>query len=239
MSHIATPHRDTSAEPPASTRRGPAPKPLSVRFAGLYRVEANGCWIWTGYRNHDGYGIWTIRPGLTVRAHRWSYEQKHGPIPQGLELDHFKCDTSSCVNPDHVRPVTHRENVLRSDKTVAAVNLSKTHCKRGHLLPVAGKEYRHCKVCVREAARAKYVPKPRPRREAPPPPRRVDPKVAEADAMVFGVIPERLKPLAAALGAVVGPSPTLRIPEPPRKSIRRDTKLGRGLAALCASREAA
>lgn len=33
-----------------------------------------------------------------------------GPITDGLELDHL-CNVPSCVNPDHLEPVTHAENM--------------------------------------------------------------------------------------------------------------------------------
>ncbi len=30
-----------------------------------------GCWTWAGYRNRDGYGIFTLASGQKVRAHRY------------------------------------------------------------------------------------------------------------------------------------------------------------------------
>jgi len=50
--------------------------------------------------------------GKTVRAHRFYYERINGPIPDGLELDHL-CRVHSCVNPDHLEPVTHTVNMRR------------------------------------------------------------------------------------------------------------------------------
>ena len=40
----------------------------------------------------------------------------HGPVPEGLELDHL-CRIRHCVNPDHVEPVTCAVNVRRGDLT--------------------------------------------------------------------------------------------------------------------------
>jgi hypothetical protein len=70
--------------------------------------------------------------GKVLLAHRVSYELVKGPIPEGLHLDHL-CRTPLCVNPDHLEPVTHRENLLRGN-TFAARNAAKTHCVQGHEL---------------------------------------------------------------------------------------------------------
>jgi hypothetical protein len=70
------------------------------------------CLDWLGPKAEGGYGRWRIGPDSKVPAHRISYEKKNGPIGQGMELDHL-CRNPSCVNPDHLEPVTHRENVRR------------------------------------------------------------------------------------------------------------------------------
>ncbi len=73
--------------------------------------KTDGCWLWTGAENGRGYGtFWS--EGMVVRAHRWAYGHLAGPIPDGLDLDHL-CRVKSCVNPDHLEPVTHRVNVRR------------------------------------------------------------------------------------------------------------------------------
>jgi hypothetical protein len=70
-----------------------------------------GCWQWLLNMSSRGYGrIWA--DGRRHTAHRYVYEHFHGPIPEGLELDHL-CRNKLCVNPDHLEPVTHIENVRR------------------------------------------------------------------------------------------------------------------------------
>jgi hypothetical protein len=92
-------------------RKHHPPKPQKP----FYEVEESGCWNWLKYRNGEGYGV-AWHEGRTILAHRFYYENKYGFVPKGLELDHL-CRNRGCVNPDHVEPVTHLENLLRGKKT--------------------------------------------------------------------------------------------------------------------------
>lgn len=84
------------------------------------------CWNWTGHLSTKGYGETSIK-GKKYRAHRVIYELIKGEIPAGLELDHL-CRNTICVNPDHLEPVTHRENMRRA----MPFRKELTHCKQGH-----------------------------------------------------------------------------------------------------------
>lgn len=93
----------------------------------------NGCWLWTASIKAEGYGQVRRPDGRTGYAHRVVYELLVGPIPEGLELDHL-CRVRACVNPEHLEPVTHEENVRRATPWIKANNFqsTKTHCPRGH-----------------------------------------------------------------------------------------------------------
>ena len=101
-----------------------------TRFMSRVSFTDSGCWLWQGSVDKDGYGrFWSN--GRTRRAHRWSFVAHGGYLPADLVLDHFVCETPSCVAPEHLRAVTVRENILRGN-TPAALNLAKTHCREGH-----------------------------------------------------------------------------------------------------------
>lgn len=80
----------------------------------LYIIdEITGCWNWQLHKNDRGYGDkWCNN--TQIKAHRYMYELHKGPIPEGLQLDHL-CKNPSCVNPDHLEPVTAAENTRRSN----------------------------------------------------------------------------------------------------------------------------
>ena len=68
----------------------------------------SGCWLWLGSVNEWGYG--TIRiDGKTLLAHRVSWMENRGPIPEENIVCH-SCDIPSCLNPDHLWLGTDKEN---------------------------------------------------------------------------------------------------------------------------------
>lgn len=121
--------------------------------------DPNGCWTFLGKDVcQKGYSrIALTPPGVGERyhmqAHRVAYELTHGPIPEGLVLDHL-CRNRGCVNPAHLEPVTHRTNVLRGESN-AAKRARQQLCSRGHDLSdpahglVQANGCRRCLTCKR------------------------------------------------------------------------------------------
>ena len=134
------------------------------RFLNKISPEPNsGCFLWTGALSGTGYGSsWDKRQGKVRPAHIIMWERENGPVPKGMELDH-KCRVPSCVNPRHLEPVSHRENLRRGSQRggviLAALQKAKTECPRGHeytaqnTYVLSGR--RSCRTChrIREVSR--------------------------------------------------------------------------------------
>lgn len=104
----------------------------SERFDAKWKLDPDtGCHLWTHGLDSHGYSAFKI-DGRQIGGHIYAYVRKYGPVPANRVLDHFRCDTKHCVNPDHVRPATNRENSLRGNDGPCAVNSRKTHCVHGH-----------------------------------------------------------------------------------------------------------
>lgn len=103
-------------------RYGVADQPLKVPHASspdealkMRTVKQGNCLIWTGAKDQKGYGKIGV-DGKIRRVHHFTWEKKHGPIPDGMQIDHT-CWNTSCHNVDHLRLATPSQNKSYLRKT--------------------------------------------------------------------------------------------------------------------------
>lgn len=163
--------------------------PVKDRLLSKRSIQPNGCWHWTGHVSRYGYGKINVG-GVIKPAHRVSYEEFVGPIPEGTEPDHtchdprecsggVTCPHRRCFNPEHIEPVTREKNASRERSCHRAINPAvmalgqqaaakkkreRTHCVNGHEFTPDNTSmkagYRRCKECHRESMRVTQPPSP-------------------------------------------------------------------------------
>ncbi|WP_028265923.1 HNH endonuclease [Arthrobacter sp. MA-N2] len=105
--HLASqPKRDLRSE----IRAGYEDRNYERFIAGIQAkvvINDEGCWEWQGQLKR-GYPIIKFKDKY-LQVHRLVIEACEGK-PLGVLAAHHACANSSCVNPDHLQPVTHREN---------------------------------------------------------------------------------------------------------------------------------
>lgn len=131
------------------------------RFMERVTERPDGCWDWRGHHIRTGYAVVSLpREGRKhapkMTAHRLAYELFVGPVDPDLDADHL-CFNRGCVNPAHVEPVTHKENIRRMPGLFGQ-RARATHCQRGHDLSMTatfdkGDGRRRCRTCRQEAQR--------------------------------------------------------------------------------------
>lgn len=123
------------------------------------------CWDWQGAKHTAGYGRFKLKTKM-VPAHHFPLLLSGIKIPKDLVVDHI-CRRVSCVKPSHLRIVTRGTNVLENSTSLAAENLKKKICKRGHEFSIENTYWYHdkkrrknparkCKKCGRAAALSRY-----------------------------------------------------------------------------------
>jgi len=131
-------------KPGLPRRRTDLERMLDRTVLGRSDPELGTCWVYTGPANPYG----RIGKGPERSTHRLGWIWLHGPIPDGMEL-HHRCGVHACWNPEHLKIVTHAENMAITRNTVNPC------CKRGHALSgenlrVGPNGQRICRACNAE-----------------------------------------------------------------------------------------
>lgn len=116
------------------------------------------CWLWRGPLRATGYGV-VYLDGKHRSVHAAALhlaDPEMFSFQRGFEVDHI-CNNRACINPAHLRVVTHRENMR-------AGVIRRTTCRAGHpwtnentyVAKVKYKggyrEQRYCRTCRARAA---------------------------------------------------------------------------------------
>lgn len=95
------------------------------------------CWLWTAaIQKQTGYGAFGLR-GKIWTAHTVSFVISGGQPRKGMRVDH-KCHVRNCVNPTHLRHITHKQNI----ENRSGLNSNNKSGARGVLWDKARKKWR-------------------------------------------------------------------------------------------------
>lgn len=75
--------------------------PVAVRFWS-HVAKSDGCWLWTGAPDFEGYGRIKVGPRRMIGAHRCSLQLAIGRELTTTERALHRCDVRLCVRPDHL-----------------------------------------------------------------------------------------------------------------------------------------
>ena len=126
-------------------------------------ITNSGCWLWLGSKDRIGYGaVW--HDSKMYKVHRLMYQLSVGQIWHGLEIDHV-CFQPSCINPQHLRTVTRKENCSHRKSRFRVT------CKHGHPWTEASKLINRkghwiCRICRDARVKAYNTLHPEKRMEA-------------------------------------------------------------------------
>lgn len=143
------------------SRRAARPKAATMTAADLNQLLggraawSDGCLLWLGWRNPDGYGVVTVA-GRQLRVHRLVCTVFHGPPPNGNRSHAcHACDRPNCLAPLHVRLGDAASNLAEARER-GRWPKPKPFCVRGHPRYGPGADVRvnrwgqrECRACDR------------------------------------------------------------------------------------------
>src|SRR5215475_1938232 len=79
-------------------------------MSNTIRDEESGCLLYMGRLDEDGYARISCQGKNRIGSDA-VYEMAYGTIPEGYEVDHI-CHVRRCIEPSHLRLLTHQQNVI-------------------------------------------------------------------------------------------------------------------------------
>jgi hypothetical protein len=128
-----------------------------ARHKARCTIDANGCWVWTGFIHAKGYGGTSYR-NKGMKLHRAMYLAVHGVTLTPHQFVCHLCDVPACCNPDHLVLADNDWNMADKTRKGRHHETKVTHCPRGHAYDKANTEIkpngsRACRTCCRARQR--------------------------------------------------------------------------------------
>lgn len=111
--------------------------PPIERIKSRIEIDENGCWNYTGQLDRCGYGKFKIG-GRSLGAHKVSYILHNGDFDQSKYEMMHECHNRKCVNPDHIKAGTHKENMAYMETRFAMRSRNKKREKGNFVYNVIG-----------------------------------------------------------------------------------------------------
>lgn len=102
--------------------------PWAVRLENNSLLLANGCRVWLGALNDDGYGVFTFTDDdgkrSSMGAHKAAWLAAGKPLLSGQVVMHVTCHNTRCIEVAHLGAGTQLENIREREITGTASNRS-------------------------------------------------------------------------------------------------------------------
>jgi hypothetical protein len=120
-------------------------------YIATHRIITDaGCWLWTGCKDKDGYGVATWY-GRKISAHRLVAKFYLPDYKKSLLVLHKTiCPNKACFNYEHLYMGNHSNNA-EDARIVGTRFVPKTYCRWGHAYTEENtyydNNYKRCKTC--------------------------------------------------------------------------------------------